>query len=769
MPLPLPIRALRRCLLPALLLTTAVPALAQYPAGAVVQSLPQAGDPAELLATALRTLAVEPSNLAALTAAGHNALVLGDPNAAVGFFGRAQEIAPRDGRVKAGLGSALIELEKPQDALRLFADASRLGVPDADIAEDRGLAYDLTGDPKKAQRDYAIVLAAHPEDDVARRRLALSQGISGDKAAAIATLDPLIRKRDIAGWRAQTFVLAMNGDAKGASDITHIMLPQQADMLQPFLVRLATLSPADKARAVNFGEMPAAGRAYTPTELANTGAAPTYAASSNAARPAPAPRVATRTSDLAPLPAPGARPAPTLAAPPVVSTIPPRVATVLPSAATTTPAQTYQAAPLAGIALTPTKPTPQVATQIVPTPALQAAPQMSTSAVPQNQIAQAGSTPASQAAPTPTPMPAAIAQAAPPSASVVSGPPAPDLPTPAAVGHYDLPHDAVRPSGRPATPAPATVAAVKTVGTPVVHGAAPKPTPTPPPVIVATLEPKATRTRLASADDQPAIRASTRKPAIDDAPIDATPAKRTRGKAASPTDDEAVTAGTAGKRKPSASTDDSEPASPPRKGDRRAKLAASDATDDGATDTKGRKTTHGKAAAVDDSADETTTKGRKAAHSKSATADDADTSSKPRKGSRAAKLAAADDSTDVDTKSRRGSHGRKSDDSDASPSKPAKKDDAKASPERVFVQVAGGANKDDMDKAWAGLRKKAPDLMKGHTPQTAPVHATNRLLVGPFRSDDEAQAFVNKMAAKGLSGFTVKTPKGTKVEKIDSQ
>ncbi len=73
-----------------------------------------------------------------------------------------------------------------------------------------------------------------------------------------------------------------------------------------------------------------------------------------------------------------------------------------------------------------------------------------------------------------------------------------------------------------------------------------------------------------------------------------------------------------------------------------------------------------------------------------------------------------------------------------------------------------------MDKAWAGLKKKAPDLMKGHTPQTAPVHATNRLLVGPFKSDEEAQAFVNKMAGKGLSGFTVKTPKGTKVEKIDS-
>ncbi len=750
MPIPPLPRALRRLLLPALLLTTAMPALAQYPVGATVQSLPQPGDPAELLATALRTLAVEPSNLAALSAAGHNALVLGDPNAAVGFFGRAQEIAPRDGRIKAGLGSALVELEKPQDALRLFAEASRLGVPDADIAEDRGLAYDLTGDPKRAQHDYATVLAAHPEDDVARRRLALSQGISGDRAAAIATLDPLIRKRDIAGWRAQTFVLAMVGDTKGASDITHIMLPQQADMLQPFLVRLAALSPADKARAVNFGEMPAAGRAYTPTELANTGAAPTYAASSNAARaaPSPAPRAATRASDLAPMPSPvpssAARTTVTMAAPQVAVSNPPRIATPT-SAPTSSMAseasgRAYQSAPLAGIALTPAKPmpAPQVATQIVPTPTTARAP---------------------QPAPVVTPVPTQIAQASPtPSAAAISmpsGPPAPDLPTSAAVGHYDLPHDAEHQPIRTPAPMPVATTPAKTIGTPVVHGETPK--------VVAPVIAKPER--LASADDQPAARATpTRKSSGD------TEARRSKDKpAATSVDADASPAKTRGKHvTPSASTDDSEPTPPTRKGAHATKLAAADdATDDGDTpDTKGRKSVHGKRGAADDGDDQVSTTTRKGGRGK--TADDGEPSTKSRKGSHTTKLAAADDGED-DGGSRKGGHGKKaSDAADAKSSRSSKKDDAKASPERVFVQVAGGANKDDMDKAWAGLKKKAPDLMKGHTPQTAPVHATNRLLVGPFKSDEEAQAFVNKMAGKGLSGFTVKTAKGTKVEKVDS-
>jgi hypothetical protein len=86
--------------------------------------------------------------------------------------------------------------------------------------------------------------------------------------------------------------------------------------------------------------------------------------------------------------------------------------------------------------------------------------------------------------------------------------------------------------------------------------------------------------------------------------------------------------------------------------------------------------------------------------------------------------------------------------------------------ERVYVQIAGGANKADMDKAWSGVKTKAPELMRGKAPSTTPLHATNRLLVGPFKDEDEAQAFVNKMAGKGLSGFTFKSVKGQKVEKL---
>jgi Flp pilus assembly protein TadD len=745
--------ALRRLLIPILLLSAAAPTLAQAPAGAIVQPLSSSSDPAELLAQALRTLATEPNNLAALIAAGHNAVILGDPNAAVGFFGRAQEIAPNDGPVKAGLGSALVQLEKPQDALRLFAQASRLGVPDADLAEDRGLAYDLTGDQRRAQADYQTVLAARPNDDTARRRLALSQGISGQKAAAIATLDPLIRKRDIAAWRAQTFVLAMDGDAKGANDITRIMLPQQATMLQPFLVRLSTLSPADKARAVHFGEMPATGATYTPTQVASVDTPATYA-SAPVRQPAPAPR-----SDLAPpvKPTPRPMPAPVTAVPTqIVVATPKPIEPQRPTPTPTSAQPSYNAAPLADIALTPANPVPRPAATVT--------------------AATAGppSTPVPSATPTPTspaPRPAVqLAQAA-PLRPEVAGPPAPPpselppavLPTPAAEGHYDLPHDAAtRGVSHPARPAPAAVPApMKTVGTPVVHGKTGTDTDdtTAPLPMKKTAKPPA-KAELASTDDSDTKPAKTRtgRASARDAAADTTSAKGAKTKLADADDEDCTPVPAArgkhrtragAKAKPSAAC---------------TKLAS--ATDDSDTGTKGKKGASAKLSTVDDEDCAPAPASKSKRHSR--------TSAKTKPSTACTSLASAADDSDTGTTAKKGTRSKASaaaeaDDSKATSSKSGRSARAvsdKATAERVYVQVAGGANKDDMAKAWVNVKKKAPELMKGRTPSTTPIKATNRLLVGPFKDEAEAQAFVNKMAGKGLSGFTVKSGKGQKVETV---
>ncbi len=237
------------------LLTTSPVALVAQPTNPA--PLIQPTDP---LADHLRTLARNPHDLEALIGAGQSALSIGDATAALSFFGRANSVSPSDGRVKAGLGSALLLLERPDDALRLFGEAVALGIPQSKIAIDRGLAYDLRGDQASAQRDYKLALRDGDGDELLRR-YALSLGIAGQKNEALNLIDPLLRKQDQAAWRDRTFILAMNGDVKGANGITRTIMPQQADAMAPFLKRLASFTAAQRARAVTYGTMPEDARA----------------------------------------------------------------------------------------------------------------------------------------------------------------------------------------------------------------------------------------------------------------------------------------------------------------------------------------------------------------------------------------------------------------------------------------------------------------------------------------------------------------------------
>jgi hypothetical protein len=248
------------------------PAPGQLPPGAVVQPL-DTGPGAELRRN-LTALANNPRSLDALIGAGRAAAGMGDGEAALGFFARADEISPNDARVKAGMGSALVQMERADQALTLFSQALALGAPEIEIAGDRGLAYDMMGDPRRAQQDYAVVLRRRADPEV-ERRLALSLAISGQREAALRAIDGQLRRHDRAAWRTQAFVLALTGDAGGAEDTAARSMPAaNAQEMAPFFARLPSLTPAQKAAAVHFGRFPSDGRATRVASNTDTRADP---------------------------------------------------------------------------------------------------------------------------------------------------------------------------------------------------------------------------------------------------------------------------------------------------------------------------------------------------------------------------------------------------------------------------------------------------------------------------------------------------------------
>lgn len=247
------------------------------------------GDHAEALARFLRVLAARPRDLEALTGAGRAALLIRDSNGALNFYARAEEIAPANGRVKAGLGMTMNQLLQPRHALRFFNEAVQLGVPPQEIAIERGLAFDLRGDNRRARLDYEMALRFTPGDPEATRRLAASLAMGGDTPGALATLDQLLRRHDNAAWRMRAFILAISGDLRGAQDTAaSVLARRQVDALVPFLQKLGRLKPAQQAAAIHLGVMPSDGRSYSEAEIiaANNGTAEPVLSRSNLKRAA---------------------------------------------------------------------------------------------------------------------------------------------------------------------------------------------------------------------------------------------------------------------------------------------------------------------------------------------------------------------------------------------------------------------------------------------------------------------------------------------------
>ncbi len=223
----------------------------------VAQALPSKD--VQRLNNALVELARRPKDMAALLEAGDAALAVDDLNAALGFYQRARDVEPGNWRVPLGLAKVYLRSGRPALSLPLFEEAEKAGADPLGTRSDKALALDMVGDQSGAQGIYPRVIESIPNDDDARRRLAVSYAITGNSTAFEATLRPLIERRDFAAFRARAFGLAIMGEQERAAAITDAVMPRRlAVKITPYLAFMPRLTPAQQAAAANLGVFPKA-------------------------------------------------------------------------------------------------------------------------------------------------------------------------------------------------------------------------------------------------------------------------------------------------------------------------------------------------------------------------------------------------------------------------------------------------------------------------------------------------------------------------------
>lgn len=803
-----------RPLIIAAALASAPGALAQGYPGQQIQTVPSPTPDADALAGAMRRLAANPRDLAALLESAELSLKLGDVNAAASLLKRAENVDPMNGRVKAGMARLLVTQERPGEALRYFDQSVGYGLDPKTFAGDRGLAYDLVGEQERAQRDYRTALKTRSDEEV-ERRYALSLAISGKRQEALDAIDGQIRRNDRGAWRVRAFVLAMTGDVAGAEKIANTMMPPgMGAALAPFFARVAGLPPADRAFAVHFGQL-----RPTPQRLADArmvpplpvlapeesrpvqvaAAAPTVPALSRAAERRNARESARRQREtvLAEQRAHrnrrGETPAVAMASAAAARRVtnetptmqPPRYAGVAfaPSQAVVQPVPTSRPAPAAAQTPPDESNTPQEAAT-----ASSAAIATRRDRPPAAAQQSSGGPASGNAAPGPNVQMAAVA---PPPSPTVPRPQTPLVTTSAATTSPiadTLPavSRAVSPSTSPGTASTAGARAdtpalvVNAVAPTTISETAPKTLAIAAPATAAVMEPQ----RVVASAPVPATRAAVSEDTIlarimagisipgaelGIAPVrppepNTEPAPRTGSDGAALASVAAATnvASVPGSAASGAvrSTRDANGAGQPSSAELATRRTQASAGFEAAVKEA--------AAAAEARATASTAKKVGTGAGKEPAGAEAQQSAADAKAAAAKKLADAK----KEAEAKKLADAKKAEDAKkaaevkkVADAKAAAAKAAKAEPSRIWVQVAGGANKDDLPKAWAAAQNKAAAL-KGKTAFTTPLRATNRVVTGPFKTDQEAREFVNTLAKQGVSAFPFTSDEGQKMSRL---
>ena len=93
---------------------------------------------------------------------------------------------------------------------------------------------------------------------------------------------------------------------------------------------------------------------------------------------------------------------------------------------------------------------------------------------------------------------------------------------------------------------------------------------------------------------------------------------------------------------------------------------------------------------------------------------------------------------------------------------------APSHPARHWAQVAIGREQSALRFTYRQFSRRAPQTFEGNSGWFTALNATNRLLVGPFNSRADAQAFLNAISEEGeIEGYTFRSAEGQEIERLN--
>lgn len=217
-----------------------------------------AGDSAAAINMYQQAISVERGRPEAYTLLGDTLIELEAYDQAADIFQQSLERNSKSLAARLGYARVLLALQRPEAAIPHYETALKQAPGNLQVHNGLGVAYDLAGEHKMAQKVYRDGLAIAPDSMLLRNNLGLSLALSGDHEDAVSLLRLVADEPGARARNRQNLALAhgLAGDLAAAERISRLDLDE--DSVQSNIAYFAALAAIDdqRKRAAALGAQP---------------------------------------------------------------------------------------------------------------------------------------------------------------------------------------------------------------------------------------------------------------------------------------------------------------------------------------------------------------------------------------------------------------------------------------------------------------------------------------------------------------------------------